>query len=108
MSVYTHLELNNDITAPAGYYTPVKEARIQVGGREVLYVVSQTVVDSSCCGVTDFAAVMVPGYFITWRERTDDRGLPLSEVEPIRDSSIREQVRKIILEKENVNRIEFW
>jgi hypothetical protein len=108
MSTYVHMELDRDIAAPAGYYTPVKEARVRVGGREVLYVVSQTVIDSSCCGVADFAAAMVPGYVVTWRAGTDERGFPLSEVEPIKDESARGLVRKIIREKENITQIEFW
>jgi hypothetical protein len=108
MSKYTHLELERDIAAPAGYYTPQKEVRVKVDGREVLYVVSQAVVDSSCCGVADFAAALVPGYVVRWRANQDKNGLPVSEVEPIRDEPTRDLVRKLISERENITQTEFW
>jgi hypothetical protein len=108
MSTYTHLELNRDIAAPAGYYTPVKEVRTRLDGREVLYVVSQAVIVSSCCGAADFASVLVPGYIVRWRAGTDKDGLPVSEVEPIKDEKVREQVRRTIRENENITQTEFW
>jgi hypothetical protein len=108
MSTYTHQELGHDIAAPAGYYTPRKEARIKIDGREVLYIISQAVINSSCCGVADFAAALVPGYIVKWRAGADKKGLPVSEVEPIKDESVRELVRKTIREQENINQVEFW
>jgi hypothetical protein len=108
MSRYTHLELDHDIPAPAGYYTTQKEGRIQVDGREVLYVVSQAVVDSSCCGVADFASALVPGFVVRWQAEKDKEGLPVSEVEPVRDETVREAVRKLIRERENIEQVEFW
>ena len=108
MSRYTHLELERDIAAPAGYYTPQKEARFKVDGREVLYVISQAVVDASCCGVADFAAALVPGYIVRWLASKDKDGLTVSEVEPIRDEPTRELVRKLIRERENLDQVEFW
>jgi hypothetical protein len=108
MSKYTHLELNQDVAAPAGYYTPTKEARIKIDGREVLYIVSQAVIDSSCCGVADFASALVPGFILKWRAGADMVGTPVSEVEPIKDEQVRDLVRKTIREQENVNQVEFW
>ena len=108
MSTYTHLELNRDIGAPAGYYTPQKEVTIKVDGREVLYVVNQAVIDASCCGTADFASALVPGYIVKWRAGTDSDGTPMSEVEPITDEHVRDLVRKIIREKVNITQVEFW
>ena len=105
---YTHLELKQDINAPAGYYTPQKEARLKYNGREVLYVVSQAIVDSSCCGETDFTSAVVPGYLVSWQSETNEQGLPVSEVEPVDDRKAQDKIRKIIKETENVSQIEFW
>jgi hypothetical protein len=105
---YTHLELKQDIDAPAGYYTPQKEVRLKYNGREVLYVVSQAVVDASCCGVTDFTSALVPGYLVRWHSGKNKEGLPVSEVEPVADKAVRDKIRKIIQETENVSQIEFW
>jgi len=108
MAKYTHLELDQDITAPAGYYTPTKEVRTGIDGREVLYIVSQMVIESSCCGVGDFASALVPGYIVGWRTGTDKDGAPVSDVEPIQDEKVRELVRQTIHDNESIDQVEFW
>jgi hypothetical protein len=105
---YTHLELNKDVEALAGYYTPQREVRLQYNGREVLYVISQAMVDASCCGVADFNGALVPGYIVRWQMETNKDGLPVSEVEPITDGIARVKIRKIIQETEDVSQVEFW
>jgi hypothetical protein len=108
MTRYTHLELNHDIEAPAGYYTPRKEVRLKYSGREVLYVLSQTVIDSSCCGTADYNSALVPGYIVKWQSEKNKDGLSVSEVEPITDKKTRTGIRKIIRETEHVTQTEFW
>lgn len=108
MTTYTHLPLNEDIDAVAGHYTPQKEARLRYDGREVLYVISEAVVDSSCCGVTDFRAALVPGYIVRWQSGKNGDGLPLSEIEPITDPAVKARVRKAIRGTEHVIQVEFW
>jgi hypothetical protein len=105
---YTHLELNQDIKAVAGYYTPQKEVRLKYHGQEVLYVISQAVVDASCCGSADFSYALVPGYIIGWQTETNKDGLPVSEVTPITDKATRDNISQIIKETEHVSQIEFW
>lgn len=108
MSKYTHLELNKDISAPAGYYTPQKEVRLKYDGREILYVLSQAVIESSCCGASDFNSALVPGFVVSWHSGKNKAGQPISEVESITDETIRDSIRKHIKETERVSRIEFW
>ncbi len=105
---YTHLELNRDIQALAGHYTPLKEVKLEYNNREVLYVVSHAVIDSSCCGVADYVYVLVPGYIINWQNEKSEKGLPVSEVEPVSDKVSKDSIRKIIEEAEHISRIEFW
>jgi hypothetical protein len=108
MSTYTHLELEQDIATPSGYYTPQKEVRLKVDGREVLYVLNQAVVEASCCGTADFAAALVPGYIVKWQAATDKKGLPVTEVESITDEAVRDLVRQAIRRRENIDQVEFW
>ena len=108
ISHYTHLELNKDIPAPSGYYTPQKEVRLEYDGREVLYVLSQAVVEASCCGVGDFNSALVPGYVTGWHAETNKDGLPVSLVEPINDEPTRDAIRKIIKNTEHIAQVEFW
>ena len=108
MSKYTHLELNKDVPAPSGYYTPQKEVRLKYDGREVFYVLSQAVIESSCCGASDFNSALVPGYIVKWRAEKNKEGLPVSELDPITDEPTRDSIRKIIKDKEGISRTEFW
>lgn len=108
MSRYTHLELNSDIEAPSGYYTPVKEVRLNYNGREVLYIINHAIISSSCCGLADFVSALVPGYIVQWQVDKNEDGLPVSIVEPITDSITRERIRETIREKEHISDTEFW
>lgn len=105
---YTHQELNRDIIAPSGYYTPLNEMRLPVDGREVLCVENQTVIDSSCCGVADFCSTTVPGYIVRWHYEKDRAGNPVSEVEPVADDAARDRIRKLLRGPGCTAEIEFW
>jgi hypothetical protein len=108
MTKYAHQELNKDIPAPSGYYTPSKEVRLKYDGGEVLYILCQAVIDSSCCGVGEFNSALVPGFIVKWRMETNKEGFKVSEVEPITDEKIRDAIRKIIKDTEHITRTEFW
>jgi hypothetical protein len=108
MTKFTHLELNTDIPAPSGYYTPQKEVRLKYDGREVLYVLSQAVIESSCCGIGDFNSALVPGFIVKWRAEKNKEGRPVSEVAPISDEKVRDDIRRIIKDTEHITRTEFW
>ena len=105
---YAHLKINEDVTSISGYYTPQKEIRLRHDGREVLYVVGRAVVEASCCGVANWMYVLVPGYILNWQNRTNEAGLPVSEVEPVSDKSAREGISQAIRKVEPVTQIEFW
>jgi hypothetical protein len=108
MTSYTHLELDRDIKAPSGYYTPQKEVRLKYDGREVLYTVSHAVIESSCCGASDFVSAQVPGFILEWQGETNRNGLAVSEIEPITDIRVQNHIRKIIKETEGLSQVEFW
>jgi len=104
---YRHFELGADIaTGIAGYYTPEKEVRLPYNGREVLYVVGEAMLQSSCCGVGNWVYVAVPGYVVRWYA-SNEEGRPVSEVEPISDPAAREDLTRIIENRESTDRIQF-
>ncbi len=105
---YTHQELNQDVHSIAGFYTPMKEVRLKYDSREVLYIMGQVVIEASCCGVGSWGYVLVPGYIVNWQNERNEAGLPVSEVEPISDEVLRNNIKKIINQAENISRIEFW
>ncbi len=109
---YTHLPLNKDVEAFAGYYTPEKEARLKYNGREVLYVTGRVVVEATCCGDACSTAnhwyAIVPGYLLKWQGEKNEAGLPVSEVEQVSDVATQNEIRQIILDNEAVSRVDFW
>ena len=106
---YTHLELGKDVeTGIAGYYTPQREVRLDLNGREVLYVVGRAVIESSCCGVGNWTYSVVPGYIVNWQNAKNEDGLPVTEVEPISDEETKNHLRKTIEAKEDASLIAFW
>ena len=107
MSKYNHLELNEDIRTISGYYTPLSEIRLKYNNREVLYVVGQAVIESSCCGSGNWAYVLVPGYIVNWQNEKNKDGLSASEVERIPDKVEQANIKKIIKEAEHISQIEF-
>lgn len=107
-SKYTHLDLDKDVITIAGYYTPQKEDRLKYDNREVLYVIGQAIIESSCCGAAQWIYALVPGYIVKWKKETSADGLAVSEVEPIQDSQTRQSISQLIKEKEGVPQVEFW
>ena len=105
---YTHLPVGVDIFSIAGYYTPGKEVRLPHAGREVLYVVGRAVIEASCCGSGSWEYALVPGYVVVWHARKNEAGLAVSRVEPIMDTEAREEITRLIQERESVSRVEFW
>ncbi len=75
---YTHTKLGEDVVCAAGYYTPLKEVRLKHNDREVLYVVGRAVMESSCCGFGSLTYISVPGYIVSWQEKTNEAGLPVN------------------------------
>ena len=108
MVKYTHLELNKEIEALAGYYVPQKEVKLKYDDREVLYITGHAVIDASCCGAANYGYAIVPGYIVNWRSENNEAGLPVSTVAPITDKTEQKEIRKIIQETESVLSIDFW
>jgi hypothetical protein len=104
---YVHQELDREITAIGGYYVLVKEVRLPFRGQEILYLVGHAAFETTCCGTGGCAYGLVPGFILDWKGRVDKDGLFVSRVEPIRDKSIQEQVRKAIEKREMVHQFRF-
>ena len=110
---YTHLKLNEDYPVGiAGYYVPEKEVRLKYNGQEILYVIGQAIIESSCygdsCGAARRVYAIVPGYIVNWQNSKNEDGLPVSEVELISDEEARSDITKIIETRENASPIGFW
>jgi hypothetical protein len=103
---YTH-ELNEEIRSISGGYELVEEGILEMQGKEVLYVVGNAVIDSSCCGVGGCRYALVPGYVRKFKTRQNEQGLWVSEVEPIVDRATRQEITQLLKEKEIVQQVQF-
>jgi hypothetical protein len=105
---FVHQEIGEDVHGLAGYYTPHKELRLKQNGREVLAVVGVSKVESACCGGGTCGYAIVPGYIVSWKHKKNDRGMAVSQVEPIADEATRREVANAIRETECIWNIDFW
>jgi hypothetical protein len=110
MLEYVHIPLYEEVTALAGYYAISKELRLKHNGREVLCMIGNCSVESSCCGQRSFHYAIVPGYLVSWKTKRNEAGLPVSEVEPITDKAIKCEIVATLESTETVmkSNIEFW
>ncbi|MDQ7784223.1 MAG: hypothetical protein RDU20_15165 [Desulfomonilaceae bacterium] len=103
---YTH-ELHNEVRSISGGYTLHEEGTVEFEGRDVLYAVGDAIADSACCGMYGCRFAYVPGYVVDWKYRTNDEGLPVSKVEPVRDQSARGSLTAVLQEKLGVAQVQF-
>jgi hypothetical protein len=107
---YIHQELGEDIESISGTYTPLKESRVKHNGRDVLYAIGTAIVDTACCGSGSFVYATVPGYVVNWKEREDESGSLVSQVELIEDETIKREIAQALKEAESIENynINFW
>jgi hypothetical protein len=104
---YTHM-INKEIRSISGGYVIDNEHKIEIDGKEVLYAVGNALMDSACCGTFGCRYALVPGYVVRWKHKVNGEGIPISEVEPITNSHVKDQLTKHITGKEGVTQIQFW
>lgn len=105
---YVHEEIDSEIETISGHYSFHKEVRLTLGERVILYIVGSAVIDRSCCGVGGCCFAVVPGYIVSWKTKSDDHGKVISEVEPISDQSIQQEIIKLIQHREHASQIHFF
>ena len=106
---YAHLPLNEEVRGLSGFYIPCKEVRLKYNGKEALYIIGTSTLDSCCCGGGGSCGyALVPGFILNWQKRKSKDGLPLSDVEPIDDEVAKREISRTIRETESVGNIDFW
>ena len=105
---YVHPNLQEEVTAIAGSYTPEKELKIALNGREVLAIIGFGVVDTSCCGMGGGRFAVVPGYITKYKYAVNDQGRQISSVEPIEDDwEVKREIIRRIEELESYCNVRF-
>jgi hypothetical protein len=65
-------------------------------------------VDNSCCGTGGCGFALVPGYVLLWKASRNEKGEPVTEIEPVRDEQARQTLRALIQGSEKVQQVNFW
>lgn len=105
---YVHPDLQEEVTAIAGSYTPERELTIHLNDKDVLAIIGFGVVDTSCCGMGGGRFAVVPGYIVNHKYSKNDEGKTISSVEPIEDDwDIRREIIRLIEEQESYCNVRF-
>jgi hypothetical protein len=105
---YTHPKLGQEICAIGGHYVFTYERRIPYNGREILYFVGYAVLNSTCCGVGGCAYVLVPGFIQEWKYKKSSDDASVSQIEPISDFKVQQEIRRLIQRKEIFHQVTFY
>jgi hypothetical protein len=104
---FIHPLLNEEIRTIGGAFMLIREERLAYNGREVLYYLGCAVADASCCGPGGFSYARVPGYIERWKYRSTPDHRPVTRVEPIGREDIQKALRRLIMEKDPVQQVNF-
>lgn len=110
ISEYVHLPLEEPVDFISASYWVSGEEVIPFKDEEFLGIVRETGCVTCCDGScsTGFRSVLVPGFVKKLKYRTNTDGLFVSEVEPIEDEDVMDEIKKIVLEKYPLTQVEFF
>ena len=106
--VYAHLPQNEDIGFEGRSYS-VAEGLLEFRGRRVLYLCVEAS-DVTFCDqsyASRLVSVNVKGYVTRWKYASNERGQPLSEIEPISDGEEQRAIRDLVRASHNVFAVNF-
>lgn len=104
---YVHLPEGSDDHSGHGVKARWWERMIVHQGRDVLYLLTDAVVDTVCCGDRVFHYATVLGYVKEWQSGKDEHGLPVSSVEPIGDSSVQRAIEDLLKQDDSELQVSF-
>ena len=109
-SQYIHLPLGEPVEFLSASYWISQEDKIPYKNKEVLGIIRETSPISCCDGGCSpgIRSVLIPGFIKKFKYIRGKDGLFVSEVEPVEDENVMEEIRKIVLEKYPSSQIEFF
>lgn len=105
---FTHPELGQEVRTLAGYYVPREEQTINYKGKEVLLLLGDACIDSSCCGCASWSYIQVPGFLVKRHVRGVGAKPDVSEVDTIEDKTVRDSLVQSLGKKYPGARVEVW
>ena len=107
---FTHLPLNEEIQYSTGSIWLSEEVVMDYGDRQVLYVIGHSSAMGGCCAgwFPPHDYIHVIGYLLKWQYRTNENGCPVSQIEPIRDEAVREEIKQLLRRRHMIDVVEVW
>jgi hypothetical protein len=99
MRDHVHRKPGEETSLVPPSYTVREEVRLDLDGRELLYLVGDTQIGSACVGAGILSYILVPGFVAEWHASVSDNGSPVSRVEPVTDDETRARVRALLAGK---------
>jgi hypothetical protein len=93
---YVHIPDGSDEHDGHGVRASWGECRIRYDDRDVLYLLTDAVVDTVCCGDRVFHYATVLGFVAGWKNEMNEAGLPVSDVEPIVDVDAQDHIAALL------------
>jgi len=105
---FTHPELGEEIRSISGYYVPREEQVMPYNGKEVLLLLGDACIDSSCCGCASWSYIQVPGFLVRKHVTGGAEKPGVSEVDTIEDKAVRDGLVQSLGKKYPGARVEVW
>jgi hypothetical protein len=105
---FTHPDLGQEIRSLAGYYVPREVQVMPLNSKEVLLVLGDACIDSSCCGCASWSYIQVPGFLVKKHVRGGGEKPEVSEVDTIEDKAVRDALVQSLGKKYPGARVEMW
>ena len=106
--VYVHVTEGEDIGFEGRSYR-IAEELLDYKGRKVLYLNSEASGVSFCdrSYAMHLGSINVKGYVVRWKYGTNEKGEPLSEIEPVTEEDEQREISKLLRVKYNVPAVRF-
>lgn len=105
---FTHPDLDQEVRTLSGYYVAREEHVLTHKERDVLYIVGDACIDSSCCGAASWSYIQVPGFLLRKHMRGGGEQPVVSEIEMISDKTDRRQITETLTKEYPGARVEIW
>ena len=105
---YAHMPEDKDIGFEGRAYT-VAERLLEYKGRKVLYLNTEASGVSFCdrSYAMHLGSIIVKGYVIRWKFGTNEKGEPLSEIEPVKIEVEQREISRLLRDGYNISTVSF-
>lgn len=107
--IYEHMPEDKDIGFEERSYK-VTERLLEYKNRKVLYLNAEAAGVSFCdrSYAMHLGSIIVKGYVVRWKFGTNEKGAPLSEIEPVKSEAEQQEISKLLRDGYNIATITFF